>query len=454
MYLHGGVEEIEIYTADYSQSFPCEALPIIAAVPADACETLLNSDDCSGKIVIVERGKCSFGMKSKHVAEAGGKLTIVINSDNRLFTISSGLSGDASGLEKSIATVLVRKRAGLLLTTYITAYLDLSIERQQESSSTELLMGLVVGEYMDLQAELEERIMPCGTCYHSGSQSDNRSTESWRTYERFSSALTGGHFKLSSVSYNAEKNRDDKIVERSFEFFSSSTGIPLPTLTPIWLSKSSDKGLKLLLLSPLDGCTPLIVPSDQPAHLTNPFGVLIDRGDCTFLVKLEHAYDIGASFVVFVNDLDNSMTVPSIGPAHGMPTTETVLGDRSGHHPKPGFSKGSLLPSMMIRTSAGALLRQRATEQSEESLNTMLTIEPTELSIDDYDHIAELYEVSSWNPDRVLRKQQYQGLVSSLTNQGGEQFEADDKQTCHLLLVQEKVAEVNRLYQLANDFYQ
>lgn len=86
--------------------------PVIYATPddRDACQPLDSLNSMDTKIVMVDRGECTFVQKVKHAQDAGANAVIVV--DNVEETNMPFMADDGSGVSVSIPSILVHKSDG------------------------------------------------------------------------------------------------------------------------------------------------------------------------------------------------------------------------------------------------------------------------------------------------------------------------------------------------------
>lgn len=114
VYITGALESIEFFSSEFSALFPCGEEEIVLAEPRTACQELDNR--FAGKILLVERGECTFAQKAQFAAQAQAASIIVVNSNNALLAMPHDNSTlTSSGEIPFIPSVMIRKRAGLLL---------------------------------------------------------------------------------------------------------------------------------------------------------------------------------------------------------------------------------------------------------------------------------------------------------------------------------------------------
>ncbi len=81
------------------------------------CESLVNGADIAGKIAVVYRGTCEFGLKAFNAAEAGAIAVIVVNNVPGFIGMLPGVSGDLV----EVPVVMISDATGALLRSEILA---------------------------------------------------------------------------------------------------------------------------------------------------------------------------------------------------------------------------------------------------------------------------------------------------------------------------------------------
>ena len=82
------------------------------------CEPLVNGADIAGKIAIVYRGTCEFGMKALNAQNAGAVAVVIVNN---IPGPPVGMAGGTSGASVSIPVVMISQDAGALIHDEVVA---------------------------------------------------------------------------------------------------------------------------------------------------------------------------------------------------------------------------------------------------------------------------------------------------------------------------------------------
>ncbi|GBG24371.1 E3 ubiquitin-protein ligase RNF13 [Hondaea fermentalgiana] len=322
LYVENGLERLEFFTADFSTKFPCAPLAFAEANPVEACSPL--EGNVRGKAVLVKRGTCSFQQKAEHVARAGALAMIVENTaKDGLFLMPAGLPRDPNAVKstdpeqedtkekqrepeyfRDITSVLIRPRSAKLL--------RLHFDRHPESKV------VIEGEFSRRPDDtMHVTLESCGECQRgiTGLSLEEENVQR----ERY---LHGG--RSGVVTLRGAANEE----VYSFDFFASLMGASMPP--------------------PRAEGYPIVVPASGNEMACEPFEsnevphgavVLVQRGLCPFVDKLENALHAGASAAIIVNN-EGEISLPGVAESQMIP-------DESG------FRSGSLMGSAITFQHAG-----------------------------------------------------------------------------------------------------
>lgn len=107
----------DVGTASFGPTNFSASGSIVAAVPNIGCGTLSNAADVAGKIVVIDRGSCSFQLKTYYAQQAGAIGVIIANN---AAGAAPGLGADSTVPPVSIGTVSVSQTDGTTIKTAIT----------------------------------------------------------------------------------------------------------------------------------------------------------------------------------------------------------------------------------------------------------------------------------------------------------------------------------------------
>lgn len=115
-----------------------------------ACDSLINPDDIAGKIAIVYRGACEFGLKALNCQNAGAVGCVIVNHSGA----PVGMGAGANGALVTIPTVMISTDAGA------------SIHDQVVAGNVEMLIGSLSGVYPDnLNLTKKDVLVPIAAAY-------------------------------------------------------------------------------------------------------------------------------------------------------------------------------------------------------------------------------------------------------------------------------------------------
>jgi MYXO-CTERM domain-containing protein len=113
---------------------------VVFAKPADACSNLTNAADVQGKIVMFDRGSCSFVKKFTAAVAAGAVAAIVIDDEDQPVPFAMG-GGDPG--QVAIPGVMIKKTDGAILNSALAQGLTVALDGSKlfEGPGSELLAG-------------------------------------------------------------------------------------------------------------------------------------------------------------------------------------------------------------------------------------------------------------------------------------------------------------------------
>lgn len=100
-------------------------------ISQEGCSPLINGAAVSGKIAVVYRNTCEFGMKALNAQNAGAIGVIILNRDDEVV----GMGGGAEGLNVTIPVVMLSSSDGAALTA------------EMQNGPVEMLIGNKVGAF-------------------------------------------------------------------------------------------------------------------------------------------------------------------------------------------------------------------------------------------------------------------------------------------------------------------
>lgn len=84
-----------------------------STIPSEGCTTLLNPDEIAGKIALIDRGSCEFGLKCLNAENAGAIAAVVVNTAPGAGAIAMGAG--AVGGQVTIPALMIPYEVGQLI---------------------------------------------------------------------------------------------------------------------------------------------------------------------------------------------------------------------------------------------------------------------------------------------------------------------------------------------------
>jgi hypothetical protein len=237
--------------------------------------------DYSGKILFVERGKCTFLIKAQYALRTNATALIVVNNEDRIDSPSSGL-----GVDRSITYDMVKsineKLSVLSVSNTSIAKISHSLKLFRNNPLFIQIVPLVCGVG--------------GSCVPSIDEEKTVQAE-----------VTGGEIKV--------QNNDNDIG--SFEFLTSNFGGVL-----------SNESFSIIVPNDQDGCDVLkdtthhnrisnindntdisneINNASVNGYYKDNYAIMVDRGNCGFDVKALNVQNAGAQLMIVVDIDDNAL---------------------------------------------------------------------------------------------------------------------------------------------------
>lgn len=252
LYIHGWPQTIQYLRAHFGEAPPLGDHTLVLAEPANACDPhFANAERLAalgGKaIVLAERGNCTFGTKAKHALANGAAALVLINNEPG----NSHVPGpDAHDIGLSVS--MITQDEGALLTKVL---------RENEGDGTPLVGAMVPIHCSSTSKKVKELCRPAT----SGER------------ELVETVVVGGTLAIDGDTKTAPGDRH--------EFLLSTFGT-----TP------RASGYEVAVASPLQACQEL-----RNGDAVAGKAVLVYRGNCRFIDKVEHAHAAGAAMIIVVN---------------------------------------------------------------------------------------------------------------------------------------------------------
>ncbi|KAJ1416778.1 hypothetical protein B484DRAFT_454184 [Ochromonadaceae sp. CCMP2298] len=303
-------------------------------------EVEVEEVDYQGSIVIAQRGRCTFLSKALHALHLNASGLIVVNSEDRLESPSSGLGIDKTISETHVKTLAKFPVLAFSNTTWVKVeYAVRANELKGEST------------YIDI---VPLQCKSGGSCRPLLEGERGLQEVSWGTVEVRVPAEGQGEGR--------EEGGQAYAPSRSFEFLTSNYGSQLPS-----------RPVSLVMADPIDGCSALVgaeevgaeagagemevevevevevdavggklKPDAQEAYVSSQVpkytgaAVVVHRGGCAFHEKALQAQRAGAALLVVVDVADSA------------------LQRMGGGQP---FAGQVAIPSVLVTASAGKFLQ-------------------------------------------------------------------------------------------------
>ncbi|CAK4644257.1 unnamed protein product [Aphanomyces euteiches] len=293
-YLHvelGGVKrQIPAPVATFGLHTPStHAAPLIHVYPATAFPTIENRPALRGKIVVVERGDCSFAAKAKSIQAAGAIGMILTNSSEELVRMGEAFEGEGAGI--AIPVLMVGQAMGRSLRDGMQVVIQLKHEQKT------LLQASVEA--------VKKTVEQTGEVVQAGVEVVKKSVE--------------GYTKDPEIVHHVSSGALENIVKPKPCAMSAATASQ--PLTPLFafvlyatnadefhvqFAPLADFGLsrrrlyyrsRLVFASPLPAHPSLGNKSAFPGAIA-----FVERGGCTFPEKIERLQQSGAVAVLVANN--------------------------------------------------------------------------------------------------------------------------------------------------------
>lgn len=259
----------EFFRAMFGGPFPCEYKPLFV-LPDDEylCEEIPDEniiESITGRLVIVNRGECSFNDKAIVAQKAGAAGIIVANSAPGLMRMPPGILKQRKNVKVSIPAVMISTASAKVLKAVL----------QREKNPNARITG---------QRRVKGKTVRIGTCDVAATQISADGTQISSSAEDAleKRELEGG------IIYP----RDNDKPTSSREFLTAMFGGPLPR-----------EARRIVVANPGTSCADI----SQDGRAENAL-VLTYRGECMFTTKALNAEAAGAIGLIVVNTVENEVS--------------------------------------------------------------------------------------------------------------------------------------------------
>lgn len=266
LHIPNSVQAFEYLSASFGSVPPIGVKEIVINDDIKGCSSA-TTQDLTDKIVITQRGECSFLQKALNAKRAGASVLAVVNDVDKIDNIASGF-----GVDKNVTEAMINEVAKLSIVSLSSQAL---IPLQHAvKTSTFPLKGQIIP-------------VKCGV---SGS------CDPVIEEEKVNLEVTSGTMRING--------HPDMKVTRSFDFLTSTYGSVLPSNIVIQRS------------SPTDACQQLEVNmetqvssdgSSTSTDISSSFALFAHRGGCRFEMKAQNAQNAGADLLIIANMQDEAL---------------------------------------------------------------------------------------------------------------------------------------------------
>lgn len=314
------------------------------------CEGLDSDSLSRNTYVIARRGKCFFSNKAINAQYAGAAgIVIIDNEDN-----DGKFPGRMPAMDEDhhivkIPAVMISHKDGQKLLDYVS--------KSQYSGRHDAIIGEFRSENGEDSSCFENEYFDYSNDYEDAGVSNTEAAAADVTFE-------GGVLEVL--------DSDGKAV-KEYEFLSSKFGGATPT----------ELVSTLMIADPEDGCKPL---KNNPGEAKGKV-IVLERGTCSLVEKVQRAADLGAAAVLVSNN--------KLGLEHMEHWDQK-------YRPYMANKKYNMTaPSAMITQKAGEELKAYASPKHHVRLYGRNT------HVDAWKRIGSLFQVDSWPSDQKARGQLY-----------------------------------------------
>jgi hypothetical protein len=277
IYLKNGVQTIEYVSASFGGPPPLGYHPIHMPEQRNEFGCKAYDRDLTGLIQVVRRGVCTFLQKSLNAFSVNASGVLIINSEDRVESLSSGLGINPEVKEREVK--LLENFPIISASNTSWPKLQRSMEFYNESHPP--MIAIVP--------------LRCGI----GLGMCEPVTKEERAYQ-------------PSITWGLIHMIRGQTVSKAFQFLTSEFGGQLPAF-------NSSYGI--LVADPLDACESLKNAKDSYGRI-----VIVVRGNCRFDVKAMHVDAIGGRLTVIVDRDDNPLQrLGGLQPTAGMVGIPSIL---------------------------------------------------------------------------------------------------------------------------------
>ena len=354
----------------------CKAHEIHIPNPSDACEELSDEEVLRNKYVLVNRGHCFFSTKAIHAQYAGAAGLIVIDSKQNQGNLPKRMPAVESDRHLiKIPAVMISHDSGQAIISILT-----NVASSSEAPNS--IFGLLQTEENDPKSVCQQSINDESKETNGNGDASLKSESSRKLLEQ------GGHLEILNQQGHPTKK---------YEYISAKFGKNL-------LLKSVVSMLKIA--NPSKGC-------DSIQNDVNGSVVVMQRGTCSLVEKVERAQEAGAIGALVINN------------KNGLQRMETWDQRFRPYYVK---SKHNItIFAGMITKQAGAELIE-VLHDIASSRNVIVRLKSNGAHVEQWNQLNTLFDIDTWPKDPDGRAQLY--LEYAKKNNPNLPYGSDERFQC------------------------
>ena len=356
----------------------CKEHEIHIPNPSDACEELSGEERLRNKYVLVNRGRCFFSTKAIHAQYAGAAGLIVIDSKENEGNLPKRMpSAESDRHLIKIPAIMISHASGKSIISLLT-----NAASSSETPPNSKVLGLLQTEENNPNSLCQQSIND-----ESKETSDDRGT-SIQSESSTKLLEQGGHLEILNHEGHPMKK---------YEYMSAKFGKNL-------LLKSIVSMLKIA--NPIKGCDPI-------QNDVNGSVVVMQRGTCSLVEKVERAQEAGAIGALVINN------------KNGLQRMETWDQKFRPYYVK---SKHNItIFAGMITKQAGAELIE-VLHDIASAKNLFVRLKSNGAHVERWNQLNTLFDIDTWPKDPDGRAQLY--LEYAKKNNPNLPYGSDERFQC------------------------
>ncbi|ETV98100.1 hypothetical protein, variant [Aphanomyces invadans] len=146
--------EVIVVPANFGPCESIESSPVVISSPFHGNGPLANASTMQGKIVLFERGVCTFASKIQRAQDAGAKAVVVVQTTDVWPYVMTDSTGE--GISLTIPAFIISKKQGQGLVQYLHDHPDTTMSIDARKDARECVICQV-----DVQVGVQVVQMPC-----------------------------------------------------------------------------------------------------------------------------------------------------------------------------------------------------------------------------------------------------------------------------------------------------